>query len=110
MRPEPDTAGIFASAASVSRSAVAASPPLALMSPAAMPSLSSSSAFKQMLRRNPLVVHADGDGLRALQEALGAIGEFFEVHMRYPCPFTNKGNVAILPHKGIGQILRELYP
>jgi hypothetical protein len=26
------------------------------------------------------MAHADGDGLRRLEKALGAIGEFFEVH------------------------------
>jgi hypothetical protein len=37
--------------------------------------------FRNMLRTDPLVVHADRDGLRRLQKALGAIGEFFEVHL-----------------------------
>ena len=45
-----------------------------------MPSLSSSRALSRCSRRDPLVVHADRDGLRALQEALGAVGELFEIH------------------------------
>ena len=36
--------------------------------------------FRDMLGRNPLMVHADRDRLRGLQEAFGAVGEFFEVH------------------------------
>jgi hypothetical protein len=45
-----------------------------------MPSLSSSSAFSDMQRRDALVVHADRDGLRRLQKALGPVGELFEIH------------------------------
>ena len=37
--------------------------------------------LQQMLRADPLMVHADRHGLRRLQEAFGAVGEFFEVHM-----------------------------
>jgi hypothetical protein len=37
-----------------------------------------------MLRRDALVVHADRDGLRGLQETLRAIGEFFEVQCKLP--------------------------
>ena len=36
--------------------------------------------FEQMFRADPLMVHADCNGLRRLEEALGAISEFFEVH------------------------------
>ncbi len=61
--PPPETAGSWLSARSVSLSARAASPPAARMSPLAMPCSSSSRAFEQMLGRDPLVVHADRDGL-----------------------------------------------
>ena len=33
-----------------------------------------------MFRADPLMAHADRHGLRRLEEALGAVGEFFEVH------------------------------
>ena len=36
--------------------------------------------LQQMRRRDPLVMLADRDGLRRLQEAARAIGELFEVH------------------------------
>ncbi len=36
--------------------------------------------FQQMFRADPLMAHADRDGLRRLQEAFGAVSEFFEVH------------------------------
>ncbi len=38
--------------------------------------------FQQMLRTDPLMAHADRDSLRRLQEALGAVSEFFEVHRK----------------------------
>jgi hypothetical protein len=37
-----------------------------------------------MFGRDTLVVHADRHGLSGLQEALGAVGEFFDVHDQ-PC-------------------------
>ena len=36
--------------------------------------------LEDMQRRNALVVHADGYGLRGLKETLGAVSEFFEIH------------------------------
>jgi hypothetical protein len=35
---------------------------------------------------DPLMVHADRHGLRGLEEALGAIGEFLEIHV---CPLSD---------------------
>ncbi len=40
--------------------------------------------LQQMFGRNPLVAHADCYGLRALQEAFCAVGEFFEIHTLSP--------------------------
>jgi len=36
--------------------------------------------LQQMFGADPLMVHADRNGLRRLEETLGAVGEFFEVH------------------------------
>ncbi|HJS12840.1 hypothetical protein [Sphingopyxis sp.] len=52
-----------------------------------------------MLGRNPLVIHADRDCLRGLQEAFGAVGEFFEVHTERPF-LAQQDSVAIVQHKG----------
>ena len=61
--------------------------------------------LQQMLGRDALVVHADRDGLRGLQEALGAIGEFFEVHEApleiwstaiWCCLYATQGSAAYL--------------
>ena len=57
-----------------------ASPPAALDQPRGHALLVLEQRLEQMLGRDPLMVHADRDGLRRLQEALGAVGEFFEVH------------------------------
>jgi hypothetical protein len=35
-----------------------------------------------MFRRDALMAHADGNGLRALQKALGAIREFLNIHIK----------------------------
>jgi len=40
--------------------------------------------LEQMRGRNPLVVQADRNGLCSLQEALGAVGEFLEIHANTP--------------------------
>src|SRR3546814_12018748 len=40
--------------------------------------------LQQMLRPDPLMVPADGDGLRGLQKALGPLGEFLKVHNAIP--------------------------
>ena len=40
--------------------------------------------LQQMLGRDPLVEFADRDGLGGLQEAPGAFGEFFNVHVDVP--------------------------
>ena len=37
--------------------------------------------LQQVLGSDPLVRHSDRDGLRRLEEALGAIGKFLEVHV-----------------------------
>ena len=37
-----------------------------------------------MLRPDPLMAHANGHGLRALQKTLSAVREFFEVHALFP--------------------------
>ena len=37
-----------------------------------------------MFRPDPLMAHADGDGLRALQKTLGPVSKFFEVHALFP--------------------------
>jgi hypothetical protein len=34
-----------------------------------------------MLWPDPLVAHPDGNGLRGLKEALGAVRKFFEIHI-----------------------------
>ena len=47
-------------------------------------------SLEQMLGRNPLVAIADGNGLRRLQKALGAVGEFLEVH---------DANVLLMPKR-----------
>src|SRR3546814_3255824 len=61
--------------------------------------------LQQMLRPDPLMVHADGDGLRGLQKALGPIGEFLKVHNAIPSwnradmvlPFCNtRASAAVL--------------
>ena len=36
--------------------------------------------LQEMFRSNPLMVHADGDGLGGLKEALRAVCELFEIH------------------------------
>ena len=36
--------------------------------------------LQQMLRRDPLMVDPDRNGMRRLEKALGAVCEFFEVH------------------------------
>jgi hypothetical protein len=36
--------------------------------------------LQQMFGGDPLMAHPDRDGLRRLEKALGAVGEFFEVH------------------------------
>jgi len=74
--PAPETAAILASALSTSACAKAALPPARWMRPEAMPSLSSSRDLEDMVGRDPLVAQTDRHGLRRLQEALGAIGEF----------------------------------
>src|SRR3546814_4529605 len=56
-----------------------------------------------MFRRNLLMVHADRDGLRRLQEALGAIGEFLEVHA-VPFIVHRSDSVALMQHKPIRPI------
>ena len=79
------TAGILASAASVSRRArlgVAAG--RARSGPAAMPCSSSSSAFSRCSGAMRWWFMPDRDGLRGLQKALGAVGEFLEVHLANP--------------------------
>ena len=55
--------------------------------------------LQQMRRRDPLMVHAERDGLRRLQEAARAVGEFFEVHVAAPFCAARYG-VALLQHKG----------
>ena len=40
--------------------------------------------LQQVFGRDPLVVFSDGDGLRGLQEAFGAVGEFLDVHAHCP--------------------------
>ena len=40
--------------------------------------------FQEMLRPYPLMAHANGNGLRALQKTLGAVRKFFEVHALFP--------------------------
>jgi hypothetical protein len=40
--------------------------------------------LEQMFRADPLMAHADGDGLCALQEAFGTVGKFFEIHVFVP--------------------------
>ena len=59
-----------------------------------------------MFRGHPLVVVADRDGLCGLQEALGPLGEFFDVHN---CLFVSlrRYGVAELQHKGVCQRLAE---
>jgi hypothetical protein len=42
-----------------------------------------------MLGRDLLMAHADRDGLRRLEEALGAVGKFLEVH-GYPVSFERQ--------------------
>src|SRR3546814_7736643 len=59
--------------------------------------------LEQMFRRNLLMVHADRDGLRRLQEALGAIGEFLEVHA-VPFIVHRSDSVALMQHKPIRPI------
>ena len=44
--------------------------------------------FQQMLGTDPLMTHADGYGLRALQETLCAISKFLEIHALIPS-FSN---------------------
>jgi hypothetical protein len=39
-----------------------------------------------MCRRDPLMVHAQGDGLCRLKEAPRPLGEFFQVHGDPRCP------------------------
>ena len=41
-------------------------------------------SFQEMLGPNPLMAHANGDGLCALQKTLGPVSEFFEVHALIP--------------------------
>ena len=46
--------------------------------------------LEDVFRRDPLMVHADRHGLRALQETLGSVSEFLEVHLVYQPPVTPK--------------------
>ena len=55
--------------------------------------------FQQMLRCHALVAVADRDGLGGLQEALGALGEFLDVHS-YLLIWSDRYGVAELQHKG----------
>jgi hypothetical protein len=45
------------------------------------------------------MAHADRDGLRRLQETLGAIGEFFDIHMEVSLLLPSRCSVALLQHK-----------
>ena len=50
--------------------------------------------------RDALVVHADRDGLRGLQEALRTVGELFEIHLIQPFQWLPpQGSVAQWQHK-----------
>ena len=40
--------------------------------------------LEQVRGRDPLMVQADGDGLRSLEKTLGAVGELFEIHANTP--------------------------
>jgi hypothetical protein len=51
-----------------------------------------------MFRRNALMIVADGDSLRRLQKALGAISEFFDVHLGRPFVLRRYG-VLFRQHK-----------
>ena len=55
--------------------------------------------FQHMFGRHALVVVADCNRLRRLQEPLGAIGEFFDVHGRMVLLFTGGYGVALWQHK-----------
>ena len=78
--PLPVTAGILATSASTSRFAVFASPPAALDQPRGHALLVVEQRLQQMRRRDPLVMLANRDRLRRLQEAARAVGELFKIH------------------------------
>jgi hypothetical protein len=82
--PPPETLGWRANSASSACLARAGSPPAARISPVAAPLLVVEQRLQQVLRRDALVVLAHRDGLRRLQEALGAIGELLDVHGQPP--------------------------
>ena len=62
--------------------------------------------LQQMLGRHPLVVFTDGDGLRRLQEALGAVGEFLDVHTSGP----SSGPATALAGPSDGETRRRRMP
>jgi hypothetical protein len=50
-----------------------------------------------MLRRHTLMIVANGNSLRRLQKALGAVGEFFDVHK--PASVGRRYGVLFWQHK-----------
>ena len=55
--------------------------------------------LEQMRGRDALMMLANGDGLRRLKEAAGAIGELFQIHPSTPLSWRRYG-VARRQHKG----------
>ena len=86
------------------RCAALALPPAVWIRLAAMPSGSSSSTFEQMLGQEALVAFAQGQALRRLQEALGAVGVLFHVHVFVPFVPRASGPCRPGPRRGVRPI------
>ena len=80
--PPPPTLGSLSSASSAARSARRGSPPAREMSPDGKPLAILDQDLEKMLGRELLMTLAQRERLRRLDESLGAIGVFFDVHVQ----------------------------
>ena len=65
--------------------------------------------LEQVRGRDPLMVQADGDGLRSLEKTLGAVGELFEIHANTPITNCRPNMVLRLCNTSPRREINEVY-